>query len=70
MDNKLNLQSPWKDVKEKLKENDMNLSDDDLEYSPGQEDALLDRLSQIMNKPHDEVKRYIESISSNKPKAG
>ena len=66
---KLNLQSPWAKVKEKMKENDITLSDEDLEYTPGEEDELLERLSKKMNKDKQAVKAYIESISANRHKA-
>ncbi|MBL7698955.1 MAG: general stress protein CsbD [Chitinophagaceae bacterium] len=67
---KLNLRSPWPEVRERLKENDMNLTDQDLEYRPGEEDQLLERLSGKLNKSKKEVREYIESISSNEDKAG
>ena len=67
---KLNLRSPWPEVRERLKENDMNLTDQDLEYRPGEEEELLERLSGKMNKSKREVKEYIESVSSNEDKAG
>lgn len=66
---KLKLQAPWKEVKEKLKENDYRLTDDDLDYSVGQEKALLDRLAQKLNRSTEEVRMLIESISSNSGKA-
>ena len=61
----LNLESSWEDVKEKMKENDLRLTDDDLDYSPGQEEELLQRLEKKMNKSRDQVIAYIESIASN-----
>lgn len=67
---KLNLKSPWDEVKEKLKENDITLTDEDLEYEPGQEDELLNRLQEKMNKSKDEIRRYIESVAANESKAG
>lgn len=67
---RLNLSSPWPEVKERLKENDVNLTDQDLDYRPGSEEELLDRLASKMKKSKIEVKEYIESISSNKDKAG
>lgn len=70
MDNKLNLKTHWEEVKERLKENDMNLSDEDLAYQPGKEEELFRRLAKKINKSPDEVKEFIESISANKPKAG
>ena len=66
----LNLKSPWPEVKERLKENDINLSDEDLEYRPGRDEELLERLASKMNKTKEEIKEYIESISANEDKAG
>jgi len=67
---KLNLRSPWHEVRERLKENDISLTDQDLEYRPGNEDELLERLAGIMNKSKKEIKEYIESVSGNEDKAG
>ena len=67
---KLNLRSPWHVVKERLKENDISLTDEDLEYHPGEEDELLGRLAAKMQKSRKEVKEYVESISANEDKAG
>jgi hypothetical protein len=66
----LNLQSPWEEVKERLKENDLSLTDEDLDYEPGKEDVLLDRLQQKMKKDKDVIREYIESISANTDKSG
>ncbi len=70
MDNTLNLKSSWQEVKERLKENDAELSDEDLEYQTGKEDELFKRLQGKMKKSIPEIKEYIESISANKPQAG
>lgn len=67
---KLNLKSPWPEVRERMKENDINLTDQDLEYSPGKEEELLERLAGKMNKSKEEVREYIESISGNEDKSG
>lgn len=67
---KLNLRLSWNEVKERLKENDITLTDEDLAYTPGEEDALLDRLAAKMNKSRNEVKEYVESIAANEDKAG
>lgn len=67
---RLNLKSPWPEVKERLKENDINLSDNDLEYIPGNDEELLERLAVKMKKSKEDIKYYIESISANKDKAG
>ena len=61
----MRLQSPWETVKERMKENDINLTDADLEYEPGKEEELIQRLEKLMNKPRQQVIAYIESISAN-----
>jgi hypothetical protein len=66
----LKLEAPWEVVKERMKDNDINLTDADLDYTPGQEEELLQRLEKIMNKSRNQVIAYIESISSNKDLAG
>ena len=66
----LKLRDTWEAVKEKMKENDISLTDEDLEYIPGKEEELILRLEKIMNKPRDQVVAYIESISSNEDLAG
>ena len=66
----LKLQAPWEKVKERMKENDISLTDEDLEYIPGKEEELIQRLEKIMNRSRDQVVAYIESISSNEHLAG
>jgi hypothetical protein len=70
MDNyQLKLEAPWPEVKERLKEVNTELTDEDLAYTPGQEKQLLDRLSRIMQKDPESIKAWIESVSYNKGKA-
>ena len=66
----IKLQAPWEEVKERMKENDLRLTDADLMYEPGHEEELLIRLEKIMNKTRPEVIAYIESISANEGLAG
>lgn len=66
----LHLQSSWEEVKEKMKENDHTLTDDDLEYSEGGEEELITRLQKVMGKSREQVIAYIESISANNNLAG
>jgi hypothetical protein len=66
----LSLQSPWDEVKEKLKENDPGIADEDLEYAPGKEKELFERLQKKMNRTPEQIKEYIESVSANTTKAG
>ncbi len=63
------IPQPWDEVKEKIKEHHIDLTDDDLRFSPGQEDELLGRLQQKMGKSREEVIMLIESIASNTGKA-
>jgi hypothetical protein len=53
-----------------MKENDINLTDEELEFIPGKEEELIQRLEKIMNKSRDQIIAYIESISSNEDLAG
>ena len=64
------LEAPWEEVKERMKDNDITLTDEDLEYSPGKEEELLQRLEKKLNKPRHQIIAYIESISSNQDLAG
>jgi hypothetical protein len=66
----LRLQSSWSDVKEKIKEHNVNLTDDDLAYQPGRENELLERLARKLKRPKEEIQKWIESVSSNSGKAG
>jgi hypothetical protein len=68
-DPKLNLSAPWPDVKEKIKEANVELTDSDLEYIPGKEEVLLQHLSKKMNWSTEEVRNWIESVAVNKGKA-
>ncbi len=70
MSSRLNLSSPWEEVKEKLKEHNLELTDEDLEYQEGNEELLLDRLAAKLNKSRNDVKILVESISANKGMAG
>ena len=63
---KLKLAAPWEEVKEMLKEVNTDLTDEDLEYEPGRDRELLERLANKMNKDVAYVKDWIESVSSNR----
>jgi hypothetical protein len=62
----LKLEAPWDEVKGMLQEINLSLTDEDLDYHPGNEKELLERLSRKLNKPASEVKAWIESVSHNK----
>ena len=67
---RLKLNAPWKVVKERMKENNIHLTDEDLEYEAGREEELLQRLHRKMKRSTGEIKMLIESISSNTESAG
>ena len=66
----LKLEAPWEEVKEYIKEVNLSITDEDLEYAPGQEDQLLEKLSGKLGKSKQDVKAWIESLSYNKGIAG
>ena len=70
MESSFRLYAPWSVVKERMKENDIHLTDEDLEYEQGREDELLERLQGKMNRSKQQIRDYIESISSNTERAG
>ena len=63
------LEQPWDVVREHLKENNINLTDEDLEYRPGHEEELLERLEKKMHLGRERIIELIESISSNQGRA-
>ena len=65
----LKLEAPWPEVKEKLKEVNADLTDEDLRFDPANAGALLKHLAGKMNRTPEEIKGWIESVSSNKGKA-
>jgi hypothetical protein len=64
--NDLKLMAPWQEVKEHIKETNIELTDEDLDYLPGKEEQLLRHLSEKMNRTPEEIRAWIESISFNK----
>jgi hypothetical protein len=65
----LKLEAPWPEVKERLKEVNMDLTDADLVYQPGEEKELLERLAKKMHRDVDFIKGWIESVSFTKVRA-
>jgi hypothetical protein len=55
-------------VREKLKENNFELTGVDLVCQPGRENKLLERLQKMMNVSMEKIRLLIESISYNKDK--
>lgn len=70
MEQQLKLEAEWTYVKEMLKEVNLELTDEDLQYDPSDPSALLDRLAKKMDRTPDQVRAWIESVSFNRGKAG
>ena len=67
--NSLQLKAPWSEVKEKIKEVNVELTDEDLVYKPGKDEELLQHLGKKLDISPEDVKAWIESISANRGKA-
>lgn len=59
----LKLEAPWQEVKERIREVNYELTDEDLLYEPGEEEELLLRLGKKLAKSPEEIKGWIESLS-------
>ncbi len=70
METSLRLENSWEEVKEMIKESNLEITDADLELNPGKEDELYERLAQKLHRNKQEIKEWIESISANKVIAG
>jgi hypothetical protein len=60
----------WEEVKEKIKETNPEITDADLDFKPGMEEAFYENLSRKFHKSKQEIKDWIESVSSNESIAG
>lgn len=69
-DSTLKLHAPWEEVKEKLKEVNTELTDEDLTYTPGKEEELVNRLAEKLKKDPENIKALIESVAHTKNIAG
>jgi hypothetical protein len=69
MENRLHLQASWPEVKEKLKEINTSLTDEDLACQPGKEDEMIKRLSAKTGRTPEAIRIWIESVSANRGKA-
>ena len=65
----LQLEAPWEEVKDLLMEAAPQLSDEDLQYTPGEDDELISRLAKKMNRTPEQIKGWIESVSHTSGKA-
>lgn len=60
----------WEEIKEKLKETHLELTDADLDQRMIDIDEFLEKLASKLNKSKQQVKELIESISANSRIAG
>jgi len=65
----LQLEAPWEEVKDLLMEAAPLLSEEDLQYTPGEDDELISRLAKKMNRTAEQIKGWIESVSHTSGKA-
>ncbi len=70
MEESIKVNSSWEEVKEKIKETNPDITDSDLVLNHGNEDEIFETLSKKLHKSKQEVKDWIESISSTKVIAG
>lgn len=70
MDNSFHLKSSWEELKEKMKETNLELTNSDLEMKAGNESDFLERIAKKLDKTSQEVKALIESISATNGIAG
>jgi hypothetical protein len=68
-DRSIRLHAPWSEVREKIKEVNAELTDEDLCYIPGKDEEFLQQLGKKMDRSPEEIKAWIESLSSNRGKA-
>jgi uncharacterized protein YjbJ (UPF0337 family) len=63
MDTSLKLSTSWEEAKEKIKEAKYELTDEDLEFTPGKEQEMLQRIATKLGKDVEWVRGWIESVS-------
>jgi len=60
--NELRIKGNWSGIRARMMEKYAELSENDLRYSKGKSDELLDRLQKKTGKTREELKREIESF--------
>ena len=59
---KLELKGKWNEMKGKVKQAYVDLTDDDLTYEEGKDDELLGRIQQKTGKTRDQVVDWLKSL--------
>ena len=62
---KLNLKGNWNIIKGKLKQRYAKLTDNDLEYSRGQEDELIGRIQKRTGETKEAVEKALKEYNNN-----
>lgn len=57
------MHGSWNDVKSQLRKNYAELTEEDLTYTEGQENELLDRIQAKIGKTRDEVQRMLHDLN-------
>ena len=60
--NMLSASGSWKEIKAKLKQRYPDLTEEDLIFSDGKEEALLGQLQKRLGKSSEELRRLIRSL--------
>jgi uncharacterized protein YjbJ (UPF0337 family) len=70
MEQRVTQKEYWEEIKEKIKETHIELTDEDLEIKEGGVNAFLARVAVKLNKTKEEVSALIESIAASSNIAG
>jgi len=70
MENRVNQSEYWAEIKEKIKETHIELTDEDLDIKEGGVNVFLARLAVKLKKTKEEVNALIESIAASSNIAG
>jgi uncharacterized protein YjbJ (UPF0337 family) len=70
MEKRVDQSTYWEEIKEKIKETHVELTDADLEIKEGRVNEFLERIALKLNKTKKEVSELIEAIASNSNIAG
>ena len=60
----------WEAIRNRIKESETSLTDEDLKFLPGREDEMYSVLALKLHKSKEEIKGWIESIAVNKSMSG
>jgi uncharacterized protein YjbJ (UPF0337 family) len=70
METKLKIKGNWNELKAKLQKKYPKLTDSDLVFTKGNEDDLVENISERLGKTEEEVNDIIDDLQSEKSKPG